>query len=212
MKVLFPILTMENERLETLQTFLDDTLFLLPEDQKHIAHSLAGTAVVQNMHKGNEVTSNPSDLDKETVESSKLPEAISSEIVIEPIQVQGNFSKGILVLHEESNLNPEVMDMLVKMLHACGHSMTEVGLLAAENLVNRSMEDFQSLNAHVVLKFGRVRHPINQLPINPYEIHTEGETEYLFADALTSISEDKNLKRQLWAALQLLFNLSAGSK
>lgn len=212
MKVLFPILTMENERLETLQTFLDDTLFLLPEDQKHIAHSLAGTAVVQNMHTGNEVTSNPSDLDKETVESSKLPEAISSEIVIEPIQVQGNFSKGILVLHEESNLNPEVMDMLVKMLHACGHSMTEVGLLAAENLVNRSMEDFQSLNAHVVLKFGRVKHPINQLPINPYEIHTEGETEYLFADALTSISEDKNLKRQLWAALQLLFNLSAGSK
>lgn len=212
MKVLFPILTMENERLETLQTFLDDTLFLLPEDQKYIAQSLVGTAVVQDMHTGNEVTSNPADLDKETVESSNLPETISSETVIEPIQVQGNFSKGILVLHEESNLNPEVMDMLVKMLHACGHSMTEVGLLAAENLVNRSMEDFQSLNAHVVLKFGRVKHPINQLPINPYEIHTEGETEYLFADALTSISEDKNLKRQLWAALQLLFNLSAGSK
>jgi hypothetical protein len=104
------------------------------------------------------------------------------------------------------------MDMLVKMLNACGHSMTEVGLLAAESLENRSMEDFQALNAHVVLKFGRVKHPLNQLPVTPYEIHTEGETEYLFADALTSISEDKTLKRQLWTTLQLLFNLSTGSK
>jgi hypothetical protein len=74
------------------------------------------------------------------------------------------------------------------------------------------MEDFQALNAHVVLKFGRVKHPVNQLPFTPYEIHTEGETEYLFADALSSISEDKTLKRQLWTTLQLLFNLSTGSK
>ena len=104
------------------------------------------------------------------------------------------------------------MDMLVKMLNACGHSMSEVGLLAAENLENRSLEEFKALNAHVVLKFGRIKHPINQLPINSYEIHTEEETEYLFADALTSIAEDKGLKRQLWGALQLLFNLSTGTK
>jgi hypothetical protein len=134
------------------------------------------------------------------------------ESVEEPIPIKGNFSKGILVIHEETNLNPEVMDMLVKMLNACGHSMSEVGLLAAENLENRSMEDFKALNAHVVLKFGRIKHPINQLPISSYEILTEEETEYLFADALTSISEDKGLKRQLWTALQLLFNLSTGTK
>ena len=212
MKVLFPILTMENERLETLQIFLDDTLFLLPEDQKSIAQSLLGTREVRNTHLGNEANSKPADLDIETVEPSNLPEAIPSGPVFEPIQVQGNFSKGILVLHEEASLSSDVMDMLVKMLNACGHSMTEVGLLAAESLENRSMEDFQALNAHVVLKFGRVKHPINQLPITPYEIHTEGETEYLFADALTSISEDKTLKRQLWTTLQLLFNLSTGSK
>lgn len=207
-----PTLDMENDSLEFVQNFLDDTLFLLPEDQKSIAQSLLGTREVRNTHLGNEANSKPADLDIETVEPSNLPEAIPSGPVFEPIQVQGNFTKGILVLHEEASLSSDVMDMLVKMLNACGHSMTEVGLLAAESLENRSMEDFQSLNAHVVLKFGRVKHPINQLPINPYEIHTEGETEYLFADALTSISEDKNLKRQLWAALQLLFNLSAGSK
>lgn len=202
---------MENDSLEFIQTFLEDSIFLLPEDRKKIEQSLFGTA--ENLvAKETAAVEKSTDLSAATPEVSNLPEEIQSVPALEPIQVRGNFTKGILVLHEESNLNSEVMDMLVKMLNACGHSMTEVGLLAAESLENRSMEDFQALNAHVVLKFGRVKHPINQLPITPYEIHTEGETEYLFADALTSISEDKTLKRQLWTTLQLLFNLSTGSK
>ena len=202
---------MENDSLESLQTFLEDSIFLLPEDQKKIEQSLFGTSESQ-VSKEIVAVEKTADLSAETLEKSNLPEEIQSAPVLEPIQVRGNFTKGILILHEESSLNSDVMDMLVKMLNACGHSMTEVGLLAAESLENRSMEDFQALNAHVVLKFGRVKHPINQLPITPYEIHTEGETEYLFADALTSISEDKTLKRQLWTSLQLLFNLSTGSK
>ena len=202
---------MENDSLEFIQTFLEDSIFLLPEDRKKIEQSLFGTAGNLVAKETAEVEKS-TDLSAATPEVSNSPEEIQSVPALEPIQVRGNFTKGILVLHEESNLNSEVMDMLVKMLNACGHSMTEVGLLAAESLENRSMEDFQALNAHVVLKFGRVKHPINQLPITPYEIHTEGETEYLFADALTSISEDKTLKRQLWTTLQLLFNLSTGSK
>ena len=202
---------MENDSLEFVQTFLEDSIFLLPEDRKKIEQSLFGTSEDLVAKETAEVEKS-TDLSAATPEVSNLPEEIQSVPALEPIQVRGNFTKGILVLHEESNLNSEVMDMLVKMLNACGHSMTEVGLLAAESLENRSMEDFQALNAHVVLKFGRVKHPINQLPINSYEIHTEGETEYLFADALTSISEDKTLKRQLWTTLQLLFNLSTGSK
>ena len=202
---------MENDSLESLQTFLEDSIFLLPEDQKKIEQSLFRTSESQVGNK-TEVVEKSADLNAETPEKSNLPEEVQSAPISDPIQVRGNFTKGILVLHEESSLNSEVMDMLVKMLNACGHSMTEVGLLAAESLENRSMEDFQALNAHVVLKFGRVKHPLNQLPVTPYEIHTEGETEYLFADALTSISEDKTLKRQLWTTLQLLFNLSSGPK
>jgi hypothetical protein len=202
---------MENDSLESLQTFLEDSIFLLPEDQKKIEQSLFGTSEIQ-VAKEIVAVEKSANLSAETPEKSNLPDEVQSAPISDPIQVRGNFTKGILVVHEESNLNSDVMDMLVKMLNACGHSMTEVGLLAAESLENRSMEDFQALNAHVVLKFGRVKHPINQLPITPYEIHTEGETEYLFADALTSISEDKTLKRQLWTTLQLLFNLSTGSK
>ena len=205
-----PTLNMENDSLESLSAFLEEPIFLLEEDQKSIAAALQVSI-------GSEVAPaevlNTSISSRENVATdTPTDQEIKLEAVEEPIPIKGNFSKGILVIHEEANLNAEVMDMLVKMLNACGHSMSEVGLLAAETLENRSLEEFKALNAHVVLKFGRIKHPINQLPINSYEIHTEEETEYLFADALTSIAEDKGLKRQLWGALQLLFNLSTGTK
>lgn len=207
-----PTLNMENDSLESLSAFLEEPIFLLEEDQKSIAAAL-------QVFIGSEIAPaevlNTSISSRENVATDSLTptdQEIKLEAVEEPIPIKGNFSKGILVIHEEANLNAEVMDMLVKMLNACGHSMSEVGLLAAENLENRSLDEFKALNAHVVLKFGRIKHPVNQLPINPYEIHTEEETEYLFADALTSISEEKGLKRQLWGALQLLFNLSTGTK
>ena len=207
-----PTLNMENDSLESLSAFLEEPIFLLEEDQKSIAAALQvsiGSEVAPAEVLNTSISSN------ENVATDTLrptDQEIKLEAVEEPIPIKGNFSKGILVIHEEANLNAEVMDMLVKMLNACGHSMSEVGLLAAETLENRSLEEFKALNAHVVLKFGRIKHPINQLPINSYEIHTEEETEYLFADALTSIAEDKGLKRQLWGALQLLFNLSTGTK
>ena len=205
-----PTLNMENDSLESLSAFLEEPIFLLEEDQKSIAAALQVSV-------GSEIAPaevlNTSISSRENVATDTPTEQeIKLEAIEEPIPIKGNFSKGILVIHEEANLNAEVMDMLVKMLNACGHSMSEVGLLAAENLENRSLEEFKALNAHVVLKFGRIKHPINQLPINSYEIHTEEETEYLFADALSSIAEDKGLKRQLWGALQLLFNLSTGTK
>ena len=205
-----PTLNMENDSLESLSAFLEEPIFLLEEDQKSIAAALQVS--VGSEATTSEVLNTSISSIENVATDSTTDQEIKLEAIEEPIPIKGNFSKGILVIHEEANLNAEVMDMLVKMLNACGHSMSEVGLLAAETLENRSLEEFKTLNAHVVLKFGRIKHPINQLPINSYEIHTEEETEYLFADALTSIAEDKGLKRQLWGALQLLFNLSTGTK
>jgi len=209
---ILPTLTMENDSLESLSAFLEEPIFLLEADRKRLAESLQVSGGKEAMSAVEQPVAFSSSENTATNALTPIDQETKMESVEEPILIKGNFSKGILVIHEEANLNAEVMDMLVKMLNACGHSMSEVGLLAAENLENRSMEDFKALNAHVVLKFGRIKHPINQLPISSYEIHTEEETEYLFADALTSISEDKGLKRQLWGALQLLFNLSTGTK
>lgn len=203
---------MENDSLESLSVFLEEPIFLLEADRSTLAATLQDSAVTDaRLVEGLKATiSSTENIASDPITPTE--QEVKLEPIEAPIPIKGNFSKGILVIHEEANLNAEVMDMLVKMLNACGHSMSEVGLLAAENLENRSLEEFKALNAHVVLKFGRIKHPINQLPINSYEIHTEEDTEYLFADALSSISEDKGLKRQLWGALQLLFNLSTGAK
>jgi hypothetical protein len=209
---ILPTLTMEIDSLESLSAFLEEPIFLLEADRKRIAAAMQVSGGTEAKPAEEQPVAFSSSERPATDSLTPVDQETKMESVEEPILIKGNFSKGILVIHEETNLNTEVMDMLVKMLNACGHSMSEVGLLAAENLENRSLEEFKALNAHVVLKFGRINHPINQLPISSYEIHTEEETEYLFADALTSIAEDKALKRQLWGALQLLFNLSTGSK
>lgn len=204
---------MEQDSLENLKSFLEEELFLIPEDLKKLEDELSGvgstltpTPPPQAVVSLEPITQNA------TIQESSDLEKVKEEIKAEPIPLKGNFTKGIAILHEESELAAEVMDMLVKMINACGHSMNEVGMVSSEVLENRSMEDFLSLNAHVVLKFGRIKHPVNAIAATPYEIHSVGETEYLFADALTVISEDKNLKRKLWNSLQILFNLSTGTK
>jgi hypothetical protein len=196
---------MENENLATLGTFIDDTLFLLPEDRKKIEEELVGQDVSSAQEE--------KIIDASFTTSSPLAdiEITPAVYVSEPIPLKGDFTKGILILHEESTLSPSVLEMLVNMLRACGHSMSEVGMVSSETMENRSMEEFQAINAHVVLKFGRIKHPVNQLPFPAYEIHTEDATEFLFADALSSISEDKVLKRKLWNAVQNLFNLGTGN-
>jgi hypothetical protein len=176
---------MENNSLEELQSLITEEIFLTQEDQEVILAHLEGRT-----------------LDFKEIESLEFP--------IEPIPVRGNYSKGVLILHEEKVLSSEVMEMLVNMINAVGHSMTEIGMVSSDALEDRSMEDFLSLNAHIVLKFGRIKHPINTVPAQSYEVYSENETEYLFADSLSSISEDKALKKKLWTALQVLFNLTPG--
>ena len=202
---------MQQVKIQDLSFLEEDEIFLLPED----AHQIRSQFVSSNEE--DSLISSEREEQKEEIanfknpESERGPQKEAEEVIQEPIPLQGSLTKGILIVHEEEKLNAEIMDMLVKMITACGHSMNEVGLVSSLTLENRSMEEFQALNAHVVIKFGRIKHPINQFSFGAYEIQSEGETEYLFADALSSIAEDKSLKRKLWSALQLLFNLSTSN-
>lgn len=207
---------MEKESLEELKSLIDEVIFLIPEDRAAILAQLKENTSTETQGKASSPLVDPIltkiQGDSPALAGKNTPPNLQpqgEELIPEPIPVRGNFSKGVLILHEEGELSEEVMDMLVKMINACGHSMTEVGLVASEGLEGRSMEDFLALNAHAVLKFGRIKHPINALPASTYEIFAENETEYLFADSLSMISEDKNLKKKLWTSLQVLFNLSA---
>lgn len=206
---------MENFSLEELKSLIEEEIYLIPEDRK---------AILAQLNRNSSLSSQPNQADPirveirkeitEVVVSAKTPDPIpepqivAEEPISEPIPIRGNFSKGVLILHEETNLSAEVMEMLVKMINACGHSMNEVGLVASENLEGRTMEEFQSLNAHTVLKFGRISHPINAVPARSYEVYSDNETEYLFVDSLSAIGEDVTLKKKLWTSLQVLFNLT----
>lgn len=189
---------MENMSIQELQHIITEELFFFEKDPKAELEKLE---------------TKPS---TETEKPKTLPKTIhidgvnppKEELKSEPLLVRGKFEKGVLVLHEEQELKPEVLEMLGNMVNAVGHSMNEIGLLSSKELEGRSLTELYDLNAHIVLKFGRLKHPINALPASDYQIHTEDETEYLFADALSTISEDKVLKGKLWNTLKVLFNIS----
>ena len=191
---------MEKISLHELQFFLEEDLFLIPEDRQQLENS--SSQVVQPTSE-----STPAEV-QESKEVYDSPIIEEEKIESEPIQVKGSFSNGLLIVHEEEKLNAEVMDMLVKMINAVGKSMNEVGMVSSEILEGRSLEDFKALNAHTILKFGRISHPVNSVPAIPYEVYTDRETQYLFADSLSQIAEDKMMKRKLWNALQILFNIN----
>jgi hypothetical protein len=195
---------MEEISIHHLSQFITEELFLVQEDME----------IFDQIETGNS-KSHEQPVLKQTIQIiPQVIQTISEEKIIiqelkeEPIPVLGNFEKGVLILIEEDSLRPEVMEMLVKMLNAVGHSMNEVGLIHSNTLDMRSMKDLKNLNAHTILKFGRIQHPINSIPANQYEVYLEEDVQYLFADALTSISEDNSLKKKLWGALQILFNIS----
>jgi hypothetical protein len=204
---------MEHDSLEALKSLIEEELYLIPEDRAAILEQLTHqpTTSASSKPTAMEVREEVAPTYESAPKSIPTPDpqVLAEEPASEPIPIRGKFSKGVLVIHEVAELAPEVMDMLVKMINAVGHSMTEVGLVASEQLEGRSMEELLALNPHIVLKFGRIKHPINALPAPSYEIFVENETEYLFADSLTVISEDKNLKKKLWTSLQVLFNINS---
>lgn len=196
---------MEDMNIQQLQYILTEDLFLIKEEFE--IKPLSGKSEPNPIQ---EKPQNSIPKAVSTSESSIVQEPAAEDLVIskEPIPIRGNFENGVLILHEEEELADEVMEMMVKMIQAVNHSMNEVGMISSKNLEGRSLEEFIDLNAHKVLKFGRIKHPINALPAIEYTIHTEEETEYLFADSLSVISEDRDLKVKLWNSLKILFNIS----
>jgi len=196
---------MEEMNIQQLQYILTEDLFLIKEEFE--TKSLSGKSDPNPIQ---EKPQNAIPKGVSAFESSIVQEPAAEDLVIpkEPIPIRGNFENGVLILHEEEELANEVVEMMVKMIQAVNHSMNEVGMISSKNLEGRSLEEFMDLNAHKVLKFGRIKHPINALPAIEYAIHTEEETEYLFADSLSVIAEDRDLKVKLWNSLKILFNIS----
>jgi hypothetical protein len=196
---------MEEMNIQQLQYILTEELFLIKEEFE--IKLVSGKSELNPIQ---DKPQNPIPKEVSVPESSVVQERAGdySMIAKEPIPIRGNFENGVLILHEEEELADDVMEMMVKMMQAVNHSMNEVGMISSRNLEGRSLAEFIDLNARKVLKFGKIKHPIDALPALEYTIHTEEETEYLFADSLSVISEDRDLKVKLWNSLKILFNIS----
>jgi hypothetical protein len=196
---------MEDISIQELQYILTEDLFFIKDEFK------AKSVAVKT--EGNSTQEKPKNLipiATSTPEQNIVQEPDAEDLILakEPILICGQFQNGVLILHEEDELASEVKEMLVKMINAVNHSMNEVGMVSSKSLEGRNLAELMDLNANKVLKFGRIKHPINALPALEYAIHTEEETEYLFADSLSMIAEDRDLKVKLWNSLKILFNIS----
>src|SRR5690606_29634714 len=119
---------MEHDSLEALKSLIEEEIYLIPEDREKILAELE----ISTKASPTEIIAKDSPLppvaeDKKLVATVQAtqPEVTSAvikdEFVVKPITVIGNFSRGVLILHEEAALRDELMEMLVKMINACGH-------------------------------------------------------------------------------------------
>lgn len=187
---------MEKINLSELAKVITEEIYLFPEDRNlPIEKDTESHALAAEPAQASLVAEEPSAQAEEHVQK-------------EPIQVNGRFNQGILILHEERELSEEIMQLLSNIINAVNHSMNDVGLIPSYRLEGRSLEELHELGAHKIIKFGKIRHAVDAIPAQDYQVYADQEVEFLFADPLTSIAEDKALKGKLWKALQNLFNIT----
>ncbi len=188
---------MESENLNDLSSLITEEIYFIPGEFETKAETKKTTDSI----KEESVVAEPAL--EAPIKKSEEP-----EVAKEPIQIRGEFAQQVLVLHEEDELPQEALDLLSKILGAVNHSMADVALLSSAELEGRTMEEFKEIGAHKIIRFGRIKHAINATPAPEYQVHSDEETEFLFVDALTQIKDDNTLKRKLWTALQVLFNVT----
>lgn len=141
-------------------------------------------------------------------DENQLTKEEELELEIVPLEYEGGFEKGILVIYEGKSLDSSLSDYLFKILGAVTCSLKDIALANSENTEKTIMSTITAMNPNKVIVFGKVRHEIMMSVKKTYEVHQEDEIEYLFADDLKQISESLDLRKALWRELQVLFNIT----
>ncbi|MCL6260279.1 hypothetical protein M3O96_14350 [Aquiflexum sp. TKW24L] len=177
---------MENMSIHHLGLFLDNEIYLLPEEKNQLLKSTNSLAL------------------------DEIPSSSEIESEEEPIPLlyEGGFEKGILVIYEGKSLDSNLSEYLFKILGAVSCSLKDIALANSENTELTSMASIIALSPNKIIVFGKVRHELMMSVKKTYEVHQEDEIEYLFADDLSQIAESLELRKALWKELQILFNIT----
>ncbi|WP_084121446.1 hypothetical protein [Aquiflexum balticum] len=147
-------------------------------------------------------------------ENSSSPSPIEEDTSEETVSIEfdGGFEKGVMIIYRGSSLTQDLQELLFKILQAVGCSLKDVALVSSQILEASATDAITSMNPCKIIVFGTVRNDIMSYHKSNYEIENEDGTEYLFADDLKIISENKELKKSLWNELQVLFNITKKHK
>jgi hypothetical protein len=174
---------MENSGLSHFGMYLDQEVFLLPEDKINLLSSLGNPAAIEE----------------------ELP--IEEEPEYPTLTYEGNFEKGVLVVHLGEQLSQPLTSLLLKILDAVGCSLKDIALIGTTTLETVPIQSIYDMDPNKIIVFGSFRHELMTVKPGDYQIIQHGGVEYLFADDIKLIAEDQQLKRALWNELQVLFNI-----
>ncbi|MFD2200627.1 hypothetical protein [Shivajiella indica] len=184
---------MENMGIQQLGFFLDSEIYVIPEE----LHLLVDLGKDSTLSSENPLISMVSEPGLEETEEQEFS-----------LEFEGGFEKGVLIGFEGNELYEVHKDLLFKILGAVGCSLKDIALTNSIHIESVSMDSILALGPSKIILFGLFHHDIMSKKINNYEIRQEDGVEYLFADDLGQISENVALKKSLWTALQILFNIT----
>jgi hypothetical protein len=183
--------------LKELSLFITEPLVV---DVKELSQHRLASRIVEKHGKADE-TSPGDEMVGEPAEEYSEAKQLS-------LTYEGEYKKGILVIHRGRELSEETTDFLLKVLQAVGCSLRDIALVSEAALEGTSMESIESISPNKILVFGKITHPLMQWRKENYETHSlEEGAEYFYADELEEFANNIPLKKKLWTSLQVLFNI-----
>lgn len=185
---------METLNLQHLSLILDQDLVLLPDDLRAQAQIKA------------QVTK-PAPVNNPTVQpvEDRVMEEPQEEMPLLPYE--GNFEKSVLIIFQGDVLEDPHREFLLKVLGAVGCSLNDVALVSTASILASSPDSIERLKPKKCLIFGSFDHAI-MLKKTAVYVKIAGDFDYFFADKLEDLVDNVQLKRNLWAGLQVLFQIN----
>jgi hypothetical protein len=150
----------------------------------------------------------------EKAKDSKMEEepVVIKKDTIGSIKYLGKNEKNILLLiHRETHafLDDDALSFLMNILNACGLSMQDLALV---NVHNDETAVYENLNAQFepnnIIFFDTAPHLLNfPVKIPTYKIQKYNNQQYLCAASLSTLSQNKEEKKQLWNCLKMMLGL-----
>lgn len=149
---------------------------------------------------------------KNLVDLQKKPDYNEVSFTQSQIAFLGGNEKHFIFLVKNAEckfLNDSELNFLSSLLSACNITMADIAVI---NFSNCKELDYRKISSQFkgckVLCFGVSAGEID-LPFNiPYfQVQSFKESQYIFSPSLEAIKEDTDAKKELWGALQRLFNL-----